>query len=289
MASTAEEAGSSEGGQVDQGVGGHQLIAPAGAAPPAVDGPVAGHGEHPGPERPLVAGEATQPPHHPQPGLGGQVLAGPRGQGVEIAHQARLQVTPEDAEGQLVATGGGGQHGLERGADHRAIALPVSAVNCQPAQLCPLGTARPLRVRISATRRATVPAIAREGAILTGTVLVADDDADIVRFVEVNLRLEGFQVVTARDGQEALTKALDLQPDVVLLDVLMPRIDGYTVCARLRADDRGAAIPVILLTANFISRDREVARRAGADDFVVKPFDPHELMTRVKALARARP
>ena len=72
--------------------------------------------------------------------------------------------------------------------------------------------------------------------VLTGTVLVADDDADIVRFVEVNLRLEGFQVVTARDGQEALTKALDLQPDVILLDVLMPRIDGYTVCARLRAD-----------------------------------------------------
>ena len=78
---------------------------------------------------------------------------------------------------------------------------------------------------------------------LTGTVLVADDDADIVRFIEVNLRLEGFQVVTARDGQDALTKALDLQPDVVLLDVLMPRIDGYTVCARLRADQRGAAIP----------------------------------------------
>ena len=117
---------------------------------------------------------------------------------------------------------------------------------------------------------------------------MADDDADIVRFVEVNLRLEGFQVVTARDGQEALTKALDLQPDVVLLDVLMPRIDGYTVCARLRADARGAAIPVILLTANFISADQEIARRAGADDFVVKPFDPYELMARVKALIRAR-
>ena len=118
---------------------------------------------------------------------------------------------------------------------------------------------------------------------------MADDDADIVRFVEVNLRLEGFQVVTARDGQEALTKALELRPDVVLLDVLMPRIDGYTVCSRLRADDRGAGIPVILLTANFITADQEVAREAGADDFVVKPFDPCELMARVKALARARP
>jgi DNA-binding response OmpR family regulator len=138
-------------------------------------------------------------------------------------------------------------------------------------------------------QRATVPWQApMEGATLTGTVLVADDDADIVRFVEVNLRLEGFQVVTARDGQEALTKALELEPDVVLLDVLMPRIDGYTVCARLRADQRGAAIPVILLTANFISADQEIARRAGADDFVVKPFDPYELMARVKALIQAR-
>ena len=117
---------------------------------------------------------------------------------------------------------------------------------------------------------------------------MADDDADIVRFIEVNLRLEGFQVVTARDGQDALTKALDLQPDVVLLDVLMPRIDGYTVCARLRADQRGAAIPVILLTANFISTDQEVARQAGANDFVVKPFDPYELMARVKALIATR-
>jgi DNA-binding response OmpR family regulator len=120
-------------------------------------------------------------------------------------------------------------------------------------------------------------------------VLVADDDADIVRFVEVNLRLEGFQVVTARDGQEALTKALEVRPDVVLLDVLMPRIDGYTVCSRLRADDRGAGIPVILLTANFITADQEVARQAGADDLVIKPFDPCELMARVKALVRGRP
>jgi DNA-binding response OmpR family regulator len=69
--------------------------------------------------------------------------------------------------------------------------------------------------------------------------------------------------------------------------VLMPRIDGYTVCARLRADHRGAAIPVILLTANFITADQEIARQAGADDFVVKPFDPCELMARVRALVAA--
>jgi DNA-binding response OmpR family regulator len=103
----------------------------------------------------------------------------------------------------------------------------------------------------------------------------------------VNLRLEGFQVVTARDGAEALSKALHLRPDLVLLDVLMPSIDGWTVCRRLRADQRGAGIPVILLTANLVAADQEHARRAGADDFMVKPFDPGELMARVKALVRA--
>ena len=113
---------------------------------------------------------------------------------------------------------------------------------------------------------------------------MADDDADILRFVEVNLRLEGFRVVTARDGADALDKALTLRPDLVLLDVLMPSIDGYTVCARLRADERGAAVPVIMLSANFISADTDAARKAGADDFVVKPFDPGVLMAKVRAL-----
>jgi DNA-binding response OmpR family regulator len=75
------------------------------------------------------------------------------------------------------------------------------------------------------------------------TVLIADDDRDIVRFVEVNLRLEGFEVITAHDGQDALTKALDLQPNLILLDVMMPRMDGYEVCTKLRADGRSAHIP----------------------------------------------
>jgi DNA-binding response OmpR family regulator len=120
------------------------------------------------------------------------------------------------------------------------------------------------------------------------TVLVADDDPDIIRFVEVNLRLEGFRVETARDGAQALEKALDLQPALVLLDVRMPLINGFDVCARLRADDRGAAIPVILLTANLpVGADHQRAREVGADDFVVKPFDPGDLMARVRALVQA--
>jgi DNA-binding response OmpR family regulator len=120
------------------------------------------------------------------------------------------------------------------------------------------------------------------------TVLVADDDPDIIRFVEVNLHLEGYQVEVARDGEQALDKALDLHPDLVLLDVRMPVIDGFAVCERLRADPRGAAIPVILLTANIpVSGDHQRAREVGADDFVVKPFDPGDLMARVRALVQA--
>jgi DNA-binding response OmpR family regulator len=115
-------------------------------------------------------------------------------------------------------------------------------------------------------------------------VLVADDDADILRFVEVNLRLEGFRVVTARDGADALAKAVALRPDLILLDVLMPSVDGYTVCRRIRAEAGLEGTPVIMLTANFISADADAAHQAGADDFVVKPFDPAVLVTKVKAL-----
>jgi diguanylate cyclase (GGDEF)-like protein len=120
-------------------------------------------------------------------------------------------------------------------------------------------------------------------------VLVADDDEDIVRFVEVNLRLEGFDVVTAADGEEALTAAYDLGPDLVLLDVMMPVLDGFEVCQRLRSDARTKHISVIMLTAKSLSADKVVGLTAGADDYMIKPFDPIELVARVKsALRRSR-
>jgi PleD family two-component response regulator len=120
-------------------------------------------------------------------------------------------------------------------------------------------------------------------------ILIADDDRDIVRFVEVNLKLEGFRVATAHDGDDALAKALSLSPDLVLLDVMMPRMDGYEVCSRLRADPRSAHIPVIMLTAKSLSADKVLGLTAGADDYIIKPFDPMELVARAKAtLARAR-
>lgn len=113
-------------------------------------------------------------------------------------------------------------------------------------------------------------------------VLVADDDEDIVRFVEVNLRLEGFDVATASDGEQALQRAYDMTPDLVLLDVMMPKIDGFEVCQRLRSDSRTKHISVIMLTAKSLSADKVVGLTAGADDYMIKPFDPIELVARVR-------
>ena len=111
-------------------------------------------------------------------------------------------------------------------------------------------------------------------------VLNADDDADIVRFVALNLRLEGFDVVVADNGQDALDTALDARPALILLDTMMPRMDGYEVCSRLR--DQRPDTPVIMLTAKSLDADRAMALHAGADDWVTKPFDPADLVSKVK-------
>jgi diguanylate cyclase (GGDEF)-like protein len=114
------------------------------------------------------------------------------------------------------------------------------------------------------------------------TILVADNEPDILRFVEVNLRLEGFDVITAKDGREALENAIDKRPALVLLDVMMPELDGFEVCRRLRADSRTSHIPVIMLTGKSLTVDKVVGLTAGADDYVLKPFDPIELVARVR-------
>jgi DNA-binding response OmpR family regulator len=113
-------------------------------------------------------------------------------------------------------------------------------------------------------------------------VLIADDDADIVRFVALNLRLEGFEVVVADNGQDALDTALDARPALILLDTMMPRMDGYEVCSRLRDERPFAQVPVIMLTAKSLAADRAMAFTAGADDWVTKPFDPADLVSKVK-------
>jgi len=120
-------------------------------------------------------------------------------------------------------------------------------------------------------------------------ILVVDDDRDICRSIEVILRLEGYDVRTANEGEEALAQATRLQPDLVLLDMMMPGIDGYEVTKRLRDDPRTATASIIMLTARSLPADKVLGLTAGCDDYIVKPFDPPELVARVQsALRRSR-
>ena len=118
------------------------------------------------------------------------------------------------------------------------------------------------------------------------TVLVVDDDTDIARFIEINLRLEGFDVRVAHDGEQAEHSIDEETPDLVLLDVMMPKVDGVELCRRLRANPATANLPVIMLTAKSLSADKVVGLTAGADDYIIKPFDTLELVARVRSTLR---
>jgi diguanylate cyclase (GGDEF)-like protein len=118
------------------------------------------------------------------------------------------------------------------------------------------------------------------------SILVVDDDPDIARFVEVNLRSAGYEVSVAGDGEEALERAADLRPDLVLLDVMMPRLDGFEVAQRLRKNPQTANTSIIMLTAKALSSDKVTGLQSGADDYIIKPFDPIELLARVKGTLR---
>ncbi len=118
------------------------------------------------------------------------------------------------------------------------------------------------------------------------TILVVDDDPDIARFVEVNLRSAGYEVSVAGDGEEALERASEIRPDLVLLDVMMPRLDGFEVAQRLRKNPQTANTSIIMLTAKALSSDKVTGLQSGADDYIIKPFDPIELLARVKGTLR---
>jgi diguanylate cyclase (GGDEF)-like protein len=118
------------------------------------------------------------------------------------------------------------------------------------------------------------------------SILVVDDDPDIARFVEVNLRSAGYEVSVASDGEEALERAGTLRPDLVLLDVMMPRIDGFEVAHRLRRNPQTSNTSIIMLTAKALATDKVLGLTAGADDYIIKPFDPIELLARVKGTLR---
>ena len=119
------------------------------------------------------------------------------------------------------------------------------------------------------------------------TVLVVDDDPVIVKLLQVNFEMEGYEVITASDGEEGLNKAREAMPDVILLDVMMPKINGLQVAAALNGDAATANIPIVLLSAKAQAADVQ-AGRAVADEYITKPFDPLELLDRVSKLIAAR-
>jgi two-component system response regulator VicR len=118
---------------------------------------------------------------------------------------------------------------------------------------------------------------------MSARILVVDDEPPIVDMLSYNLQRANYEVITARDGEEALVKARQEQPDLIILDLMLPRLDGLEVCRALR---RERDVPIIMLTARDSEVDRVVGLELGADDYVVKPFSVRELMARVRSVLR---
>lgn len=120
-----------------------------------------------------------------------------------------------------------------------------------------------------------------------GRVLVVDDDEVIRQLISVNLMLEGFDVLTAVDGQDCLEKVVGIRPDVITLDVMMPRLDGWATAVQLRDDPRTSHIKLVLITARAQEDDRSRSLQIGVDAYLTKPFDPGEMIRVVRELAGA--
>src|SRR4030043_2152146 len=117
-------------------------------------------------------------------------------------------------------------------------------------------------------------------------ILVVDDEADLVELVSYNLKKEGFRIDSASDGESALAKIRKDRYDLLILDILLPGIQGVELCRIVRNDSKTASLPIIMLTAKGEEIDRIVGLEIGADDYVTKPFSPRELVARVKAALR---
>ena len=119
-------------------------------------------------------------------------------------------------------------------------------------------------------------------------ILIVDDEKQLVSLVKLHMEMAGYEVLTASDGERALAIGREENPDLIILDLMLPKIDGWEVCKRLRAEQKISGIPVIMLTARTETEDKLKGFECGADDYVTKPFSPRELVARVKrVLARA--
>jgi two-component system, OmpR family, alkaline phosphatase synthesis response regulator PhoP len=117
-------------------------------------------------------------------------------------------------------------------------------------------------------------------------ILIVDDEKDIVRMLEYNLKKEGFRVLCAFDGESAVRSARHDHPDIIILDLMLPGIDGFEVCRQLKKEDATRGIPLVMLSAKAQEADKIVGLELGADDYITKPFSPRELTARIKAVLR---
>jgi phosphate regulon transcriptional regulator PhoB len=121
---------------------------------------------------------------------------------------------------------------------------------------------------------------------LRARILVIEDDKDIVELVRYNLEKDGYQVMSCGDGATGLAQARKSPPELLLLDLMLPKLSGLEICKEIRRDERLARLPILMVTARGEEADRVVGLELGADDYVTKPFSPRELVARVKALLR---
>jgi len=117
-----------------------------------------------------------------------------------------------------------------------------------------------------------------------GRILVVDDEIYIVHILDFSLGMEGYEVITALDGEQALEKARECKPDLIVLDIMMPKMDGYETCKALKADPETKDTPVILLSAKGRNIDQQAGFDVGAQDYITKPFSPRKLVDRINAM-----
>ncbi len=117
-----------------------------------------------------------------------------------------------------------------------------------------------------------------------GKILVVDDEVNITQILEFSIGAEGYEVITASNGEEAIDMARREQPDLIILDIMMPKIDGYEACRILKANPLTKSIPVVLLTAKGRDIDKRLGYEVGATDYIVKPFSPNKLVDRIHQL-----
>lgn len=119
---------------------------------------------------------------------------------------------------------------------------------------------------------------------MTKKILLVDDEAQLVEMMKMRLETSGYEVITAYDGQQAFERARKEKPDLIILDLMLPKMEGYKVCGLLKSDARYAKIPIIMFTARAQEEDVALGKSLGAEDYITKPFDPKILLDKIRGL-----